>query len=115
MEYEESECWSHVSGSFKREVKKWVRLQKTPNQLLTKTEKKMFELNASLHHMQGNKEEIDLQNRHTKCLLMQEKFFQQRARVNLLVYGDRNPKTIHSTMVVRKRRNTIKSLMIGVD
>lgn len=63
-----------------------------------------------MHHLQGSQEEDELQKRHTKCLLMQETFLKQRARINFANQGDRNSKFFHATMVVRNRRNTIKSI-----
>lgn len=39
---EGSASWSQVIGVFKREVRKWVRVQKSPNQLLSEIEKEML-------------------------------------------------------------------------
>ena len=65
---------------------------------MSEIEKEMSQLNQSIYHLQGSQEEVELQKRYTKCLLMQETFLKQRARINFANQGDRNSKFFHATM-----------------
>lgn len=54
--------------------------------------------------------ERKLQEEHQRVLLMLERFWFQRSRINWAMFGDANTKFFHSTAVVRKRRNLIRSI-----
>lgn len=44
---------------------------------------------------------------------MKEAYWHQRARVNWGLFGDQNTKFFHTTAVTRKRKNTIKTIMLN--
>lgn len=69
--------WSELKGNFKTEVKKWVRKEKSPNQMLLEIEKQMEVLNSTRPDLISKEEEDRLQEEHDRCLLMKEMFWHQ--------------------------------------
>lgn len=107
-----NENWQGVITRFKKEVNSWVKTMKTPSQLLTQIEEEMLEVNSRPQTPTTKWKETELERQHDKCLAMLERFWHQRSRVNMVLFGDRNSRFFHVSTVTRRRRNTIRTLMV---
>lgn len=103
--------WDLITKSFKEEVKAWGALSKTPDTMLKEVEQKMAKLLDQNPADISKDLEAQYQPEHTRCLLMQERYWGQRSRVGWAIYGDKNTKFYHASKVTRRRRNSIGSLL----
>lgn len=102
--------WRLLSISFKRGIKAWGAQSKTPNSMLREIEQRMTEVQMQNPGSVLIEVERQLQKEHETVLLMQERYWCQRARVNWATLGDQNTKFFHAMAVTRKRRNTVRAL-----
>lgn len=97
---------------FKGEVRQWTKGMSTPDKMLKEVEKKMNDLLSLPPSQYDQQLEKELQAEHRRALLMQEHYWHQRSRVKWALFGDSNSRFFHASAVVRKRRNTVKSLQL---
>lgn len=110
---QEGSCnWEKTRKAFKTEVRKWVKVQVTPDGMLKDVESRMASLNALQPDLVDRQEESNLQAEHDRILLMRESCWYQWARVNRALFGDSNSKFFHATATTRRRRNLIKAIQI---
>lgn len=84
--------WRLLSISFKRGIKAWGAQSKTPNSMLREIEQRMTEVQMQNPGSVLIEVERQLQKEHETVLLMQERYWCQRARVNWATLGDQNTK-----------------------
>lgn len=104
--------WNSTRRHFKREVRTWVAKDKSPDYMLRQVENEMLILNAAVPTEETVAKEVHLQRQHAEILLLQERFWHQRARVNWSSFGDSNSRFFHATAVARKRRNSIRAILM---
>lgn len=104
--------WAATRKSYKKEARRWVQAEKTPDQLLKEVEKRMAEMNSQRPDMVDKELEKEIQVEHDRLLFMRESYWCQRAKVQWALFGDANSSYFHAVATTRKRRNVVKSLQM---
>lgn len=99
--------WGYTKRQFKTKVRVWLKKCPNPDELRRRVEDEMKKSNNVLPNGLIIQREKQLQEDHQNTLLMQERYWHQRARLNWALFGDRNTKFFHAIAVTRKRRNSI--------
>lgn len=105
--------WKKLTGVFRGKVRRWLWERRTPHKMLLEIESEMEEKRDP--GTVTKEEEEEIQHRHRRCLVMNEEYWRQRARINWMVAGDNNSKFFHAMAVSRKRRNQINALLVDGD
>lgn len=104
--------WGSVTKSFRRRVSKWTAGLDTPDRMLAKIEKEMEVLQTQDPLLVSQSDERRIQAEHDRVLQMRDLYWHQRARINWGVLGDHNTHFFHTTAITRKRRNTVRVILL---
>lgn len=107
----EQRSWEALGEAFKRGVRGWLKTRKSPHNTLRGIEAEMMALHNLPPDQVMRERENELQIRHMNCLLMEEQYWYQRARVQWALFGDQNSRFFHATAVTRNKRNYITALL----